>query len=159
MTLRAKHVWIGMILVCAVASSAAAGGLGRSSQMPFAGRGLMGFKTFIELDLSETQKADALKIIDGFMAFRDSKTEAMQEARANMKAVMQSETFNEEQAREAFRQTTAIREELFVKRAKMMSELKALLTPEQLELLKQKQADRQAKFKERMLNRLLESSQ
>ena len=138
MKLRSKQllsVWIGMILILAVASTAAAGRFGRSSQIPFTGKGVIGLKTFIELNLTENQKADALNIIDGFEAFRDSKKEAMQEARANMKTVMQAEPFNEEPAREAFRKAMALREDLFVQRAKMMAELKAILTPEQLDLL------------------------
>ena len=162
MKLRSKQllsVWIGMILILAVASAAAAGRFGRSGQVPFTGKGIMGLKTFIELNLTENQKADALNIIDGFAAFRDSKKEAMQQARVNMKAVMQAEAFDEQLAREAFRQTTGIREDLFVQRAKMMAELKAILTPEQLELLELKRAQRQAKFKEGVLSRLQDSRQ
>jgi Spy/CpxP family protein refolding chaperone len=161
MTLRSKQLlsaWVGMILILTVASAASAGRFGRSG-MPFMGKGLTGLKTFIELNLTENQKADALRIIDGFTAFRGSKKGAMQEARANMKTVVQAETFNEEQAREAFRMATALREDLFVQRVKMMSELKAILSPEQLELLKQKRTERQAKFKKGLLSRLQDNRQ
>ena len=162
MKLRSKQllfIWIGMIAIFAVATSAASGHFGGSGYLPFAGRGILGFKTLIELNLTENQKANALKIIDGFMAFRDSKKETMQQVRAKIKAVMKTESFDEDRVREVFRQATAIREELFVQRVKMIAGLKAILTPEQLELLKQKRAERQAKFRERALNRLQESSQ
>ena len=151
-------VWIGMILILAVASSAAAGRFGRSGQMPFTGKGIMGLKTFIELNLTENQKADVLKIIDTFMGYRDLTREKMQQAGSDMAAVLAAETFDEEQAREAFRKATALREDLFVQRAKMMAELKAILAPEQLELLKLKRAQRQEKFKSRVLSRFQESS-
>ena len=117
MRLRSKQLlsaWIGTVLILSLASAAGAGMFGHSGRMPFAGKGIMGFKTILELNLTENQKADALGIIDGFLAFRDSQKDAMQQARANIKAVMLAEPFNEEQVRDAFRQNTAIREDLFV---------------------------------------------
>jgi Spy/CpxP family protein refolding chaperone len=51
---------------------------------------------------------------------------------------MQADPFDEDAARKAFRQVSALREDRFVLKAKMMGELKALLTAEQRELLKEK---------------------
>ena len=161
MRLRNSHLLILIIsfFIIAMAVSTVSAGRFGGRHMPFGGKDAIGLKTFIELNLTETQKIDALKIIDGFAAFRDSKRDVMQQARDSMKAVMQAEPFDEQQAREAFREAAVLREDLFVQRAKMMAELKAILTPEQLELLKKKWTDRHAKFKEGLLSRLQDSRQ
>jgi len=57
--------------------------------------------------------------------------------------------FNEGSVRLAVRELAVAGEELAVLGAKAVSELKPILTPVQLELLKQKQAEMKAKMKDR----------
>ena len=57
-------------------------------------------------------------------------------------AVLGAEQFNEENARKAFREASGVREDLFVLRARMLSEMKAVLTPQQVQMLQERKAER-----------------
>ncbi|NIV92360.1 hypothetical protein GWN42_06035, partial [candidate division KSB1 bacterium] len=57
--------------------------------------------------------------------------------------------FDENEIRNAYRQAAPIKEELLVMGAKMMAEMKAVLTPEQLQLLEERKAERFEEMKNR----------
>jgi Spy/CpxP family protein refolding chaperone len=120
------------------------------------GPGLAGLKIFLELKPSESQQVEMMNIFTKYRNEEKSLRESMVEARKNISTALDAEKFNEEQAREAFRKSSAVREELFVLRARMMSELKAVLTAEQAELLKDRKARRIERIKHRF-DALLES--
>ena len=94
-----------------------------------------------ELNLSAEQKKELFSI---FMKYRDTHKNAREnflEIRnqfANMALDMLDEDFDEEKVRQTYRESTAKMEEFVVTGAKMFAEMKAVLTPEQLELLQQK---------------------
>jgi Spy/CpxP family protein refolding chaperone len=94
-----------------------------------------------ELNLSAEQKKEIFSI---FMKYRDTHKDAREnflEIRTqfgNMALEMLKEDFNEEKVRQTYRESTAKMEEFVVTGAKMFAEMKAVLTPEQLELLQQK---------------------
>lgn len=151
MNLKTTHILAVMSILLSISvitTAAAAGPLGPNRQLS-AGRGIMGLKMFIELNLSEPQKKEALNIFQAYETDRDTVRNSLQEARQNLSKVLQAETFNEGQVREVFRRASSIREDLFVRRAKTMAELKALLTPEQRELLKERKARRMERLKDR----------
>lgn len=151
MNLKTTHILAVMSILLSISvitTAAAAGPLGPNRQLS-AGRGIMGLKMFIELNLSEPQKKEALSIFQAYETDRDTVRNSLQEARQNLSKVLQAETFNEGQVREVFRRASSIREDLFVRRAKTMAELKALLTPEQRELLKEREARRMERLKDR----------
>ena len=111
--------------------------------------GLRGLRAFLELKLSDAQQVEMMNIINKYRDEREGLRDGMMEARKNLLAVLRAEPFNEEGAREAFRKASSVREEMFILRAKMISELKTILTPEQQELLKERRAQRLERFKKR----------
>jgi Spy/CpxP family protein refolding chaperone len=106
-----------------------------------------GLKAFLELKLSDEQQAQVLNIINKYENEKERFRGSMVKARKDIAAALKEATFNEDNARKAFREASALREEMFVLRAKMMSELKAVLTPEQLQLLQERKAQRYEKMK------------
>ena len=103
---------------------------------------LMGLKTFIELDLSGSQKSQALNILEKYQRERQDTLDSLLEARKHLSKVIHAEEFNEDDVRKAYRQVSSIEEELFVLRAKIMAELRSVLNPEQIELLRERKAQR-----------------
>ena len=148
-----------LVIICLVASHAGAKSFGPGNPSRNFGRGLTGLKTFIELNLSETQRTEMLRIIDKYQDKRQSTRDKLREARENLRNAMQSESFSENSVRTAYRQVSSIQEDLLVLRVQMRSELKTLLTPEQSKLLKVKRERRSAKMKNRLENRLEKFSQ
>jgi Spy/CpxP family protein refolding chaperone len=76
--------------------------------------------------------------------------DSLRQARKNLLAAMHAEQFNESHLRATFQQVSSIREESVVSRGKMMSELKAVLTPDQMALLKERKAQRMKRAKTRL---------
>lgn len=114
------------------------------------GPDLRGLKTIIQLDLSDSQKLKIMSIIEKYDNERSRLKESLREARKNLTRVMQTEQADENQIRSALRRAAPIREELFVMRAKMVAELKTVLTPEQLQLLEKRKAHRTERLKARI---------
>jgi protein CpxP len=110
---------------------------------------LGGLKAFLQLKLSDSQQVDMMNILNKYQTDRESLRNSIMEARKNLSAVLRAEKFNNEHARKAFREASAVREEMFVLKAKMMAELKAVLTPEQREFLKNRRAQRMERIRHR----------
>lgn len=109
--------------------------------------GIMGpefrtLKTFIQLDLSDSQKSKIMSIIEKYENERASLKESLREARKNLTRVLEAESADEDKIRSALGREAPIREELFVQRVKMAAELKTVLSPEQVQLLEQRKAHR-----------------
>ena len=143
-----------LVIICLIASHAGAKSFGPGNPSRNFGRGLTGLKMFIELNLSDAQKSDVMSVLNKYQDKRESTREKLREARGTLANAMQSEEINEDGVRTAYRQVSSIQEDLLVFRIQMRSELKALLTPEQSELLKEKRERRFAKMKNRLENRL-----
>lgn len=94
-----------------------------------------------ELNLTAAQKQQMFAI---FMKNRDNRQDMfnnMQETRTQVATLMQemlNSEFDEQKVRELYRETTAKMEDRVVAGAKMLAELKAVLTPEQVQLLQEK---------------------
>ena len=67
---------------------------------------------FIELNLSETQKSEILNVINKYQENRESTREKLRDAREALKSALQSEPFNEEAVRAAYRRVSSIQEDL-----------------------------------------------
>jgi len=148
-----SKVWIGMVavwMVFAAAMAAEARHFGPGFKDRGIGRDLVGLKALLELKLSDSQQEQMKNIISKYEDQREGLRDKMMEARKNIWTVLKAETFDEGNARNAFRAAAQVKEELFVLRAKMMSELKAVLTPEQLELVKERRAQRFERKRERL---------
>jgi len=109
-----------------------------------------GMKCFLELKLSEAQQGEMMNIINKYQPEREGLRDRMMEARRNLRAVLRAEPFNEGEARKAFREASVMREEMFILRARMMTELRAVLTPEQKELIQKRRAQRAERMKQRL---------
>jgi Spy/CpxP family protein refolding chaperone len=143
---------IALSLAILAAGTALAGRFGKDGH-DFGMKGFMGFGIIKELDLSETQKTDAANIL---MKYRDEATTAADTfaaAREKLADAILIAEFNEGSVRLAVRELAVAGEELAVLGAKAVSELKPILTPAQLELLKQKQAEMKAKMKDHTASR------
>jgi Spy/CpxP family protein refolding chaperone len=103
---------------------------------------LVGLRPFLELNLSETQRLEMTNIINKYRDDIKALAIKMMESRKTLTAILDAEQFNEEDVRNRFRETSAGREEMFLLIVKMVKEIRALLTPEQLELLKERKAQR-----------------
>ena len=143
-----------LVIICLVASHAGAKSFGPGNHFRNFGGGLAGLKTFIELNLSETQKTEVLRITDKYQDKRLSTREKLREARDNLRNALKSEQFNENGVRTAYRRVSSIQEDMLILRMQMRSELKTILTPKQSELLKEKKERRLAKKKDRLEKRL-----
>ena len=138
---------VSMVLAVALAVQARPFGPGSRDGGP--GAAIGGLKAVLELKLSEDQQAQLMNIIGKYEEQREGLRSRMMEARKNVAAVLKAETFSEEDARKASREASEVRENLFVLRAKMMSEMKAVLTPEQLKQLQEGKAQRHERMKHR----------
>lgn len=111
------------------------------------GSGLFGLKTLLELNLTEDQKTKIVSIIGKYETDRDLAVNSLREARKSLRTALQASEFNEATIRAAYQQISKLREDQLVTRLKMMGELKSVLSPEQLDLLKARKAQRMDKFK------------
>ena len=121
--------------------------------------GLGGLKGFLELKLSGAQQEEMMNIINKYQPKSEVLRSRMMESRRNLKAVLRAEPFNEGVARKAFREASATREDILVLRAKMMSEMKAVLTPEQKQLVEERRSQRAKEMKHRLKTWLENPSQ
>jgi Spy/CpxP family protein refolding chaperone len=147
-----KTLVVGIVLamVFGSAMAAMAGDFSCRHRRHGFGQDLYGLKAMSELKLSDSQQTDVLDIIGKYESEMKNNRDSIREARKNLLAAMHAESFNEAQLREAFKQLSSIREESIVSRARMMTELKAVLTPEQMTLLKERKAQRKERIKARL---------
>ena len=101
--------------------------------------GMMGMGMFMDLNLSDAQMDQVQAIIT---KHRDQCENTGDELHKTMRETMFNaifaEEFNEEKIREAFRESSKAREDMVVQKAKMIAEIKTILDPEQVELLKER---------------------
>jgi Spy/CpxP family protein refolding chaperone len=143
-------VGIVVTMVFAGALAAMAGDYPSRHRRPGFGHGFLGLKAMLELKLSESQQTQALEIIGKHENEMKNNRDSIREARKNFMEAMHAEVFDEGKLRTAFKQLSSIREESIVSRGKMMSELKAVLTSEQMALLKERKTQRMEKRKTRL---------
>lgn len=118
-------------LVLALSPAVLARGSGPGGGHPHGGPGLMKLRAVLDLDLTDTQRDQVRAIVDSYDKQRIQARDTIERARRGFIDAERAEKFNEETVRQAFRKYSSTREEMIVSRGKMMSELKAVLTPEQ----------------------------
>ncbi len=114
------------------------------------GSRIFGLKTLIELNLTDSQKSQLLSIIDKYEKDMEIARNSLREARHNIRTILKAGELNEDDLRNACRQAAPIKEDLLVMGAKMMTEMKAVLTPEQLQLLEERKAQRIERLRDRL---------
>ena len=113
------------------------------------GPGLMGLKTVLELNLTDTQKEQVLTIIEKYRDTQDKTMESLRAARADLGSAIHAEEFDEQKVRTAHRALSALMEELLVVKGTMGAEMKAVLSADQIELLKERRAQGMERMKKR----------
>lgn len=137
-------VWVLFLTIFfATAVVVEAGHFGRHhGQFGMMGPQFSGLKTLIELKLTPEQQSQILAILEKYDNQRQSLKGNLREARRNLARVLQAEQPDVDEIRNALSQAAPFKEELLVMRVKMMAELKTVLTPEQLQLLKERKSHR-----------------
>jgi protein CpxP len=152
---KALAVMVASLLVMAGGVfTAQAGAFGPGHQKCGMGPGFGGLKAFLDLKLTDAQQGEMMNIINKFENEREPLRNRMIEARRSLSAALHAEQFNEIDARKAFKEVSETREEMFVLGARMMAELKTVLTPEQKEQLKERRTQRRERMKHRLETRL-----
>ncbi len=129
---------LAIVIIFAGAVPAIAGGFDGMGHGHWGRPGIAGLKTFLKLNLTDAQRSQLLKILDQYQMERKNVAHDSFEARRNLFEALHSEPFNEANVREAFERLSTIKEDSFVLRARVRSEMKAVLTPDQLALLQKR---------------------
>ena len=143
--MKSKVLIAALALTIVLAGTFAVGAMnfgGHSGFKGVMGSRILGLKTLIQLNLSDSQKSRILSIIEKYENDIESAKNNLREARHNIRAAIQAGEFNENAIRNAHRQAAPIKEELLVLGAKMKDEMKKVLTLEQLQLLEERKAER-----------------
>jgi len=100
--------------------------------------GEFGFGCFKHLNLTDTQKSGITEIINKYDPKLDASRSQLHEASQQMRTTINSSPFDEAQLRAAYQQLSPLRENMFVLREQMKSEIRSLLTAEQIKTLDEK---------------------
>jgi Spy/CpxP family protein refolding chaperone len=87
------------------------------------------------LNLSDSQRDQALKIMETYQIERIKARGDLIKERENLRKALQAETVDEQDVRKAYKKLSLLKEDRLIARAKMITEMKAILTPEQSKLL------------------------
>ncbi|MBN2282676.1 MAG: Spy/CpxP family protein refolding chaperone [Deltaproteobacteria bacterium] len=118
-------------LVLALSPAVLARGFGPDCGHPHGVPGMMKLRAVLDLNLTDAQREQVRTIVDSYDKQRTPARDTIERARRGFIDAKRADKFNEETVRQAFRKYSTTREEMIVSRGKMMSELKAVLTPEQ----------------------------
>lgn len=111
--------------------------LNRGPRFHGPGHGMGPMELLEELDLTDQQKSTIEDIMTSYRDVTSDLRNSIREARENFFDLGLEEEFNEDNIRRAFQSVAAAEEELAVTMARIYSEIKEVLTSEQLELLKE----------------------
>ena len=128
-------VTLALVIVLAGAFAAKAMDFGRHPH----GAGLFGLKALLELNLTDDQKSQILSIYSKYdiKTARKNLWQAGKNLREALRATQQDENSYINGVATAYSQIAPLRQELFMMMAKMRYEIKAVLTPEQINKLLQ----------------------
>lgn len=92
-----------------------------------------GGKLFEQLNLTEDQQAEIASIRESYRSLFDEQFQAVKAARDALRQAIEAEQFDETAIRQAAKQKAAAEEELAVLQGSMRSEIRSVLTAEQIE--------------------------
>jgi Spy/CpxP family protein refolding chaperone len=115
------------------------------------GEGLL--RALIKLDLTDVQKHEAALILSRYREEGKSRRDALRKAFEELRGTTEADPLDEEAVRSAYKGVAAAGEEMAVHGAKLVAELKGILTPEQRASLEEMKAARHQKRKGRMESR------
>jgi Spy/CpxP family protein refolding chaperone len=112
--------------------------------------GFHGLRALMDLDLSASQKAEVRDIIGEHREKGKEIRIQLFEAREKSMDEIETEPFDEEKVRQAFQRITPLLEEAAVLKARLMADIRSVLNPDQLELLKQRRSEHSERMKKDM---------
>ena len=118
---------------------------GHGRMMCGKGPGLPGLRMVMDLDLSDTQRDEIRTIVKKYRAEGKEIREDLASAKENMAAVMFADPLDEAAVRSQFQSIVPQMEDLAVLGARIISEVKTVLTPDQIEMMKEMWAERTEK--------------
>lgn len=98
------------------------------------GGGPMGFRFLDALNLTDAQRSQIKDILSNHKDTIKTNFDKLATARQSMAQIMHSENLDENALRQAFQSVADIRMEMVVLRAKIIQEIRPILTAEQIEL-------------------------
>jgi len=98
---------------------------------------LMFLDKLLQLNLTDTQQTKLKAIFESYRPEHEELINSLREARENLRNVMESDTFNEKEIREAYQKVSSVKEDLLILRGKLISEVQSVLNPDQKEQIKQ----------------------
>ena len=101
------------------------------------------------LDLSEAQQQQIRQLREQHREQTRPIVERLREARQAREAAMTATPFNEGQIRAAMQQLAVVESDLAVQQARLQADVRAILTPEQVQQLDARRAERDARMNER----------
>ncbi len=132
----------------------ARGGHGEGGGMPL--------KMLWNLDLSTEQKAAVHKLLPAYRTEKEALREKMHAARETMHAFMTADALDEDGIREASRNMAPIMEDMAVLRARFLFDLKDILSPEQVQKLRERhqgathRREKNRRFRQEMMDTWLQ---
>lgn len=120
-------------------------------------------RALMQLDLSDTQKADLKKIIDEYQPQLHEYREKLRSMRKEYQNAALPEEFNEDKVRAVFGEMAPVMEDMFVLGTKMRTDIRAVLTADQISQLQEKRdrwenrTKKRQKCKKAMMETLLET--
>ncbi|MBU0734533.1 MAG: Spy/CpxP family protein refolding chaperone [Proteobacteria bacterium] len=154
-----KQKVVGIMLVMFMVLAA-----GTATLAHMYGMGPGPLRALMELDLSDAQKAQIAAIMAASKAERKTAKQKHKEVRDILAPVLKAEAFNEESVRAAFRQASALMEDIMVIRVRIGNQIRAVLTDEQRQLMEEQREKgiagmkKHAGFRETLLNTWLQTT-
>jgi len=111
-------------------------------------------RALLDLDLTDAQKHEAALILSKYRDEGRERRAALRAAMEELRGTTEAGPFDEEAVRAAFKGVAAAGEEMAVHGAKLVAELKGILTAEQKESLEEHRAAWQGKREGRMEKRI-----
>ncbi|MEA2014615.1 MAG: Spy/CpxP family protein refolding chaperone [Thermodesulfobacteriota bacterium] len=135
-----------LAVVFVVSSMAIARGHGRSAKGHFDGP--VGLGAVMALNLSDSQKDKAIKIEEEYKISRIKARGELMKKYDDLRVALQADKINEHNIRKTYKKLSLTREDMLIAQAKMMTEMKSILTPEQLKLWDERKIERPRRGRE-----------
>jgi Spy/CpxP family protein refolding chaperone len=114
------------------------------------GQGVL--RALLDLNLTDTQKHEAALILSKYRDDGQARRDALRTALEGLRDTAEADPFDEEAIRAAYKGVARAGEEMAVHGARLVAELKGILTPEQKESLEEHRSARHEKRRGRMGN-------
>jgi Spy/CpxP family protein refolding chaperone len=145
MNLSKKFAMVLTIVIGLALTSTANAQFGHGRMAGGMGPGFPGLKMVMHLDLSDAQRDEIRTIIKKYRAEGQEIREDLASVRENMASVMFADQLDEAAVRSQFKVLAPQMEDLAVLGARIISEVKTVLTPDQIETMKEMRSERMGK--------------